>query len=304
MGLAHPQPAAGQAADTITADFNFVDPAAVVGRPLRFSLDHAWSGIPSVRRSAPVADACRRAEPPRFDREGFERVRTGVADIDFNDEVQLNTIWRDGGLEAVKRLTGAHEVVGWGIGPRYSERNQTARRTDVTNPARRVHGDFSPTQFGERLDHADAETLVAQVARGRTLSHWIAVNVWQPVSPPPYDTPLALCEAGSVQADDVLVGRGSVPGAPEFEVDLLLFRHSPDYRWSYFSALEPGEALAFCGLQAAPRGGWRTAPHSAFDNPICPPDAAPRMSVEMRTLALFFDRARRRPALAAGSRRA
>jgi len=29
-------------------------------------------------------------------------------------------------------------------------------------------------------------------------------------------------------------------------------------------------------------------PHVAFDNGACPPDAAPRVSIEMRALALWF----------------
>ncbi len=275
-------------AETVTADFNYVD-AGAIAAPLHFSLDHAWSGIPTVQRSVPVTDASSLAEPPRFDREGFQLVQTGVSDIDWLDEELIGTVWRDAALAAVKQLTGADDVVGWGIGLRYSERNLGAKRTDVTNPARKVHGDFSPTHFGEKLDHWDAEQRVAEVANGRRLAHWIGINVWQPVSPAPYDNPLAVCDARSVRDEDVLIGRGSVPSNRSIEVDLLLYYDNPDYRWHYFSKAEPGEALVFCGIEAKPRGGWRTVPHSAFDNPACPEASVPRMSVEMRALALFYE---------------
>ena len=48
--------------------------------------------------------------------------------------------------------------------------------------------------------------------------------------------------------------------------------------------MQPWEALVFKLFDSDPEATQHTA-HSAFDDPNTPPDAAPRQSVEMRTIA-------------------
>ena len=185
-------------------------------------------------------------------------------------------------------MTGADTVVSWSSGARYSEKQKDAPRTDVSNPARRVHGDFAPSEFGQRIIHRPALDMIEPVLRGRPLARWHGLNVWQAVSRPPYDTPLAFCDLRTVAPDDLVIGRGRIPSMPELELDLPLFAHNPEHRWYYWSHMAMDEALVFSGLESNATGTWRMVPHTAFDNRDCPADAPPRNSVETRCMALWF----------------
>lgn len=166
--------------------------------------------------------------------------------------------------------------------------DESAKLSDVSNPARRVHGDFSPTEFGREIRHGMAAEAVRKAAQGRTLARWIGINVWQTISLPPYDTPLAVCDTRTVRPGDLVIGKGSAPSMPEISIELPFFAFSERHRWYYYSAMGPDEVLLFSGIDSAAPDSWRLVPHTAFDNPACPQDAPPRNSIEMRTMALFF----------------
>ncbi len=268
--------------------FHYVDPDRITGPGFRFNFDPQWSGIPLRDRRVPVADACTLSEPPRLDREGFELGRLGIGEIDHRDPGQVEALWRPAVCRLVQQITGADEVASWATGARFSERNAAAARTDVSNPARRVHSDFSPTEFGAAILHPPALEAIERIAPGRPLRRWMGINVWQAISPPPYDTPLAVCDTRTVRPEDLVVGRGSAPSVPGLEVDLPLYQFSDRHRWFYYSHMEPDQALVFSGIDSAAVDDWRLVPHSAFDDPACPSGATPRSSVEIRTMALFF----------------
>jgi hypothetical protein len=50
--------------------------------------------------------------------------------------------------------------------------------------------------------------------------------------------------------------------------------------------MQPWEALAFKLFDSDPDAVQHTA-HSAFEDPATPPDAAPRQSIEVRTIAFM-----------------
>jgi hypothetical protein len=51
--------------------------------------------------------------------------------------------------------------------------------------------------------------------------------------------------------------------------------------------MDRDEALVFKVYDSATDGRARFTAHSAFDDPTSPPNAAPRESIEMRTIAFF-----------------
>ena len=61
----------------------------------------------------------------------------------------------------------------------------------------------------------------------------------------------------------------------------------PDHEWYYFPLMARDEALVFKVYDSAKDGRARFTAHSAFEDPTTPPDAAPRESIEMRTIAFF-----------------
>ena len=59
---------------------------------------------------------------------------------------------------------------------------------------------------------------------------------------------------------------------------------TPDHRWYWVPHMQPWEALVFKLFDSDPDATQFTA-HSAFEDPNTPPDAPPRQSIEVRTIA-------------------
>ena len=120
----------------------------------------------------------------------------------------------------------------------------------------------------------------------RRFAHY---NVWRALSPPPQDIPLALCDARSVFSSE-LVDADSIidlPGKPESSLVVVLVRYSPHHRWSYFPDMRRNEVLVFKSHDSDPSQPHHV-PHSAFKDPSCPTEVAPRVSIEARAVAFWF----------------
>ena len=68
--------------------------------------------------------------------------------------------------------------------------------------------------------------------------------------------------------------------------EIYVTRHSPQHRWYYFPKMEPTQALLLKTYDSETDRA-RFMPHSAFEDPNTPPNAIPRESVEVRTIAFF-----------------
>jgi hypothetical protein len=60
--------------------------------------------------------------------------------------------------------------------------------------------------------------------------------------------------------------------------------YNPAHRWYYAPDMQPTEALLLKCFDSKTDGTARFSPHTAFVDPTTPPDAAPRESIELRTL--------------------
>ncbi len=61
-------------------------------------------------------------------------------------------------------------------------------------------------------------------------------------------------------------------------------KYSPNHRWYYIPEMRTDEALLLKCYDSATDGRTRFGPHTAFTDPTTPADAAPRESIELRTL--------------------
>jgi hypothetical protein len=202
---------------------------------------------------------------------------------DFRDRDEVKQVYDPEIAALIRELTGASEAIVTGGGVlRFGERSPESGSLVNSYPARFVHVDVSePTAraFAER-------TKPGVLAGGRRFAHY---NVWRVLSAPPQDVPLALCEAASVSPEDLVAADAvfDAPGVPEWSFEGLVVRHGPNHRWGYFSAMDRDEALVFKTFDSDPARA-RQVPHSAFDDPTCPPGVPPRASIEIR-VAAFFD---------------
>ena len=107
------------------------------------------------------------------------------------------------------------------------------------------------------------------------------INLWRPIRGPLRDAPLAVCDARTVAAGDLvasdLVYRDRVG-------ETYGVTYNPEHRWFYVPDMQPDEALLLKCYDSSIDGRARFAPHTAFDDPTAPADMLPRESIELRTL--------------------
>jgi hypothetical protein len=113
-------------------------------------------------------------------------------------------------------------------------------------------------------------------------------NVWRVLSPPPQDVPLAICDARTVSGGELVLADAifDSPGG-DWSFEGYVVAHDPAHRWFWFPDMSPREAIIF-KTHDSHKGVARCVPHVAFDDPDCPDDAKPRVSVEIRAIAYWW----------------
>jgi hypothetical protein len=249
-------------------------------RPFYYANAHEKDRVPLDPRPMPVHDA--RAINAHIDREGFQLVRHRSAITDWTDRAALEAIHKGEVAALIKALTGADEVQVNAPGIlRYSEKSGKAGSSDNSHPARFAHvdiNDVTAAQFAERG------------ADGRALKRCAAYNLWRALSPAPQDVPLALCDARTVAPGDLILADAIFDppnGAPEWSFESWVVAHNPAHNWHFYSDLSADEAVLFKTNDSDPARA-HCMPHVAFDDPLAPADAPPRVSIEMRATCYWW----------------
>jgi hypothetical protein len=218
-----------------------------------------------------------------LDGEGFALVPHRSIVTNFADPAEVKRVHPEEIAELVRHVSGADEVVVTGTGVlRFAERSTLSGALDNSKPARFAHVDVSDAtaaQFGAR-------SLPAGRGAPRRIAHY---NVWRALSPAPQDVPLALCDARSVAAEDLLAADAMFDqdGEVVWSFEGLVVAHSAAHLWHWFSDLTRDEVILFKTNDSDPDRA-HSVPHVAFDDPQCPADAEPRASIEMRAIAYWF----------------
>lgn len=249
-------------------------------RPFYYANAHEKDRVPVDLQPMPVRDA--RGIGAQVDREGFQLVRHRSIVTDWTDRAALEAIHRAEVAALIKELTGADDVFVTSPGIlRYSEKSGKAGSSDNSHPARFAHvdiNDVTAAQFAERG------------AGGRAFTRCAAYNLWRALSPPPQDVPLAFCDIRSVAADDLIVADAIFDppdGAPEWSFESWVVGHNPAHQWYFFADMTADEAVLFKTNDSDPTRA-HCVPHVAFDDPLAPADAPPRISIEMRATAYWW----------------
>lgn len=209
---------------------------------------------------------------------GFVVVNQPSGIADYTDADQLARYCRDTeGL--VQQLTGAAKVISFG----------PILRTNATG----THGHNQPA-FGAHVDYgartvADftRDILPPDEAERRLAGRHMLLNVWRPITVVE-SAPFAVCDARTVRRED-LFDSEIVGGLGGLARSLWGFNlaYQPTHKWYWVPQMQPAEALVFKLFDSDPDAVQFTA-HTAFIDPDTPADAAPRQSIEMRTVA-FLD---------------
>ena len=249
-------------------------------RPRYYANDHSRDVLDIVPVEMDIADA--RHAAPTLDGAGFTLLAHRSAVADFSDRASVDSRYRPEVIELIHELSGADLVLVNSPGIlRFSERSPQSGALDNSRPARFAHVDVSdPTArvFAERA-----------APPGRAVKRFVHFNIWRAISAPPQDVPLAVCDARTVSAADLIAADAvfDSPGKPEWSFEGLVLAHAPAHRWCWFPDMHRDEALIF-KTHDSDRSRAHCVPHVAFDHSACPAHAAPRASIEMRALALWF----------------
>jgi hypothetical protein len=213
-----------------------------------------------------------------LDDQGFALVRHPTAIADFYNEAEVCTVYYPEVERLVKQATGAVQVLVFDhnvrCGPMAKEGRNGARE-----PVRFAHNDYTVKSGPQRV-----RDLMGDKAEELLRNRFAFINVWRPIRGPVEEAPLAVCDAPSMRLADF------VPTDLKYrdragEVYSVSF--NPEHRWFHFPRMERDEALLLKCYDSSVDGRARWTAHTAFDDPTSSSDAAPRESIEARTIAFF-----------------
>ena len=251
--------------------------------------DRASRRANTVKREVTVHDAREMAAAElHVDVAGFMLTPHEAATLDFQNAAAVCKGYYPQVQEVLKRLTGAEAVF----------ITQHVVRTEDTSDfnkayARFIHCDYSIADPARSRN----EALAKHGAGLDSSRHWEFAwyNTWQPIHHEARRNPLAVMDARSVDASDVLdyfytgyIGNSARSFSTERNFNqgrssMPIFNAAQ--RLCYFPAMQTCEMLVIKQLDTRP-GRALACPHTSFDIDA-PADAPPRRSVEVRAVCAF-----------------
>jgi hypothetical protein len=270
----------GVAPDTIKATVNYL--LCTGEMPFTYS---GGPGSTEVRRggqSDPREVAIHNGRPHaagfKLDREGFRFVRHDTKVRDFLDEEEVRRLYYPEMESLVKAESGAARVVVFDHTLRTAdEEDREARK--IREPVQRVHNDYTEWSAPQRVRDLlpdEADVLIRR--------RFAIVQVWRPIRHPVESFPLAICDARSMSPADLVVSERRYPNRVG---QTYAITYNPRHLWYFFPRMRREEAIVFKVYDSEKDGRARWTAHTAFDDPTSPPQARPRESIEIRTLAFF-----------------
>ena len=267
-----------EALSFVTAELNYLTPTQ--DRPRTFTFEpppgEPQSNVVPEPHAVPIYDARSVVDSISLDREGFALVRQRSAVRDFYNDDEVRSTYYPEAERLIKQATGADRVFVFDHTVRKRVAGAADRSGGLRQPVGRVHVDHTVKSGPQRVrdlipDEADA------LLKGRVQ----IINLWRPIRGPLQDAPLAVCDARTVKFDE-LVGADLV--YPNRVGETYSVKYSPEHRWFYVPEMTADEILLLKCFDSETDGRARFAPHTAFVDPTTPANAAPRESIELRTL--------------------
>jgi hypothetical protein len=225
-----------------------------------------------------ITDVRSLAAAPSIEDNGFAMLREPTAVRDYQDAREIEQVLYPEAIGLAKRLNGAAHAIAFG---------PVARSDSPENSQSRLPAVGAPVGDGRR-----ANEDVARPMLGAQADYWLGkrvvlMNLWRPISTV-YRTPLALCDASTVQSGDlhdseIRGGLDDPNRAPLYGYNLS---YNPKHRWYYTSRMQPDELFAFKLYDSdSARPQWTG--HTAINDPESAADSPPRQSMEIRTISFI-----------------
>ena len=284
--------------------------------------DAEYIGVDQEKHEVAVRDARDMADAT-LAKQGFQLLKSDIENlnIDFFSNDQVLRDYYPLCEAVIRDATGAKGVYAFDHNIRSAAGKQSKKMItggqQVQGPAHTVHGDYTLTSAPDRLRQlarppGKNDTIRSIVKEGEALLQSVdvesalkgrrfgIVNLWRSIVPEPVQiNPLALCDASTVDPDDLVV----------FEIhyadrigENYFAKYNPRHEWSFYPHMRRTEALLIKQWDSS--GGLATTNgqkadsqspdspctfsfHSAFKEPATPEDAPDRWSMEVRCIVLY-----------------
>ena len=232
----------------------------------------------SAKHEMAVFDARTWPEAISLDVHGFELRSSPLPPIDFLDAACVKRLYYPVMANLAQRCTGADRIHIFDHTVRHGD-PEVRRRSGLKPPARGVHNDYTHWSARKRV-----RDLLPDEADELLDRRFAIIQAWRPIGRPIESDPIAIADARTVAADDLVPVPRTAPGRVG---ETWRGLHSPRHRFFYYPFMAPDEVLLFKVYDSATDGRARYTFHTAFELSDPPPDAAPRHSCEMRLFAFY-----------------
>jgi hypothetical protein len=212
-----------------------------------------------------------------LDRQGFAVVSHQTAVANFYDEKEVRAIYYPEVERLVKESTGAVKVHVFDHNVRCRPMAKM-RENGAQEPVKVAHNDYTLKSGPQRV-----RDLLPNEAEALLKNRFAVINVWRPIRGPVQESPLAVCDAQSMVQNDFVK---HTLRYRDRDGEVYSVAYNPNHRWYYIPNQKKEEVLLLKCYDSDEHRSRFTA-HSAFEDPTSPHDAAPRESIEVRTLVFF-----------------
>jgi hypothetical protein len=213
-----------------------------------------------------------------LERSGFRFVRHDTAMKDFLDRDEVKRVYYPEMEALIKAESGAKRVVVFDHTLRTAD-DAFREERKIREPVQRVHNDYTEWSGPQRVRDVLPDEAEALLKR-----RFAIVQTWRPFRHPVETFPLAIADATSLAPGDLVVSERRYPNRVG---QTYAITYNPAHRWFWFPRQQRNEAIVFKVFDSEKDGRARWTAHTAFDDPTAPPNARPRESIEIRTLAFF-----------------
>ena len=218
------------------------------------------------------------AEEFVLDREGFRFVPHDTRVSDFFDEDEIRRVYYPEMEALVKAESGASRVVIFDHTLRTAD-DAVREARKIREVVPRVHNDYTEWSGPQRV-----RDLLPDEAEALLQRRFAIIQVWRPIRLPVESFPLGICDARTLSTDDLVISERRYPNRIG---QTYAITYNPAQHWYWFPRMRRDEAIVFKVYDSLKDGRARWTAHTAFDDPTAPPNARPRESIEIRTLAFF-----------------
>jgi hypothetical protein len=213
-----------------------------------------------------------------LDREGFRFVPHDTKVTDFFDDAEVRRTYYPEMEALVKAESGAKRVVIFDHTLRTADDAQREARK-IREVVPRVHNDYTEWSAPQRV-----RDILPDEAEELLKRRFAVIQVWRPIRLPVESFPLAICDARSVSDGDLVISERRYQHRVG---QTYAITFNPNHKWFWFPRMRRDEAIVFKVFDSEKDGRARWTAHTAFEDPTSPPNARPRESIEIRTLAFF-----------------